>query len=140
MESAQPLPQILPHLRIKRAKRFVEQQDSGFSRQRSRQGDTLPLTAGKLDWVARLQALEPNQFQEFPHPLANFRLGCFPHPQPVADVLCHGHVAKESVMLEDETHLAVARGLIGDVFLLVQHVPRIGHLEAGNDAQESCFA
>ena len=43
-------------------------------------------------------------------------------------------------MLEDEANLAIARGVMGDVFFLVPHGPGIGHLQAGDDSEQGRFS
>src|SRR5262245_16585793 len=69
MESAKPLAKFLPDLRIKSAEGFIEQQDPGLSRQGPSQSDSLPLPPGELSWIASLQALKANQFQELANTL-----------------------------------------------------------------------
>ena len=48
VETPQPAPQLLPHLRIERAERLVEQQHLRLDRQGARERDALALAAGKL--------------------------------------------------------------------------------------------
>ena len=46
VQHAQPLPQLLAYLGVKRAERLIEQQHARLRRQRPRQGHALPLSAG----------------------------------------------------------------------------------------------
>ena len=43
-------------------------------------------------------------------------------------------------MLEHKTDLAIARGVMSNIFLLIQHASRIGHFKAGDDPQQGRFA
>ena len=75
VEFAQPAAQFLPHLRIKRAEGFVEQQHLGLHRQRPRQRDALPLAAGKLARVAIVEAFQLHQLEETVNPFGNLQFG-----------------------------------------------------------------
>ncbi len=44
--------QLAPELGIQRAERLVEQQHCGLEHERTRQGNSLLLTAGELTWFA----------------------------------------------------------------------------------------
>src|SRR3546814_5214140 len=52
VQLTQPTAQILPHLRIECAERFVEQQQLGIDSKRASQSDTLTLAPGKLRGIA----------------------------------------------------------------------------------------
>src|SRR5262249_53458303 len=55
---AQPATQVLAHLGVERAERFVEEQDARVDRERARKRDALLLAAGKLPRKAILHAGE----------------------------------------------------------------------------------
>ena len=54
----QPAAQFQADLRVQRAERLVQQQDAGLDRQGARQGDPLPLAAGKLGGIPVGQTLQ----------------------------------------------------------------------------------
>ena len=64
------------------------------------------------------------------------------HPQAEGDVLEDRHVPEEGVVLEDEAHLALARGHVRHVVAVEEHpaAARVGELEAGDDPQERRLA
>ena len=66
--------------------------------------------------------------------------GARPHPQAEGDVLEDRHVAEQRVVLEDEADAALAHVDIGGVFAVEQDRAGIGHLEAGDDAQQGRLA
>src|SRR5262245_5351510 len=140
VEAAQPAPQFLTNFCVKSAEGLVQQQYFGLSGQSAGQRNALPLPSGKLARIARLQSVEPNQSQQFVDTFTNFRFGNVAHPQAVADILCHRHVAKERVMLKHETNFALTRRLVRDVFIVIMHAARFSYLQSGYDAQERSFA
>src|SRR3546814_12205768 len=66
VQLTQPTAQILPHLRIECAERFVEQQQLGIDSKRASQSDTLTLAPGKLRGIAIGDLPELHQLQQFP--------------------------------------------------------------------------
>ena len=88
VQPAQPLPQLLPHLRVERAERLVEQQHLRLRGQRAGQRDALPLAAGELRRIARAEALEPDQLQQLvARARAISAFGDAAHAQAEADVV-----------------------------------------------------
>ncbi len=65
MQVAQPSAQVLPHPRIQRAERFIQQQDAWLNGQSARQSDALSLSARKLRRVVRRPPPQLNQIQQF---------------------------------------------------------------------------
>src|SRR6266446_1744774 len=63
-----------------------------------------------------------------------------PHPQPEGHVLEDGHVAEERVVLEDESHPAVAHVTGGGILSLEEDLAHVGTLEPGDDPQEARLA
>ena len=114
MQLAQPAAQFLPHLRIERAERFVEQQNFRLHRERAGQRDALALAAGKLRRKSFRQRFKLDEFQQFLHARANlfFRRARVlrADAQAEGDVLKNAHVPEQRVMLEGKTGLALARG------------------------------
>ena len=71
VQPPQPASQLLTHLRIQRAERFVQQQDARLNRQRAGQCDALPLPTRKLRGIALRQALQTNKLQQLLDARAN---------------------------------------------------------------------
>src|SRR6185436_6186681 len=66
------------------------------------------------------------------------RLG--PHAQAEGDVLEDRHVAEEGIVLEHEADPALANVGVGCVLAVEEDGARVGHLEAGDDAQQRRLA
>ena len=144
VQPPQPAAQLLAHLGVERAERLVQQQHLGFDRQRARQRDALPLAAGELVRVAVGQPVELHQLEQLEH-LAPDLLGGRPlraplHPQPEGDVLEHGHVPEQRVVLEHEADLPLAHVAVGGILAVEQHGAAVGHLEPGDHAQQRGLA
>src|SRR5262245_17524538 len=144
MHAAQPATQLLAHLGIERAERLIEQQQRRLDGERTRQRHALTLAAGELRWIAFVEPLELDQLQQPMHALGERRL-IWPctsrlHLEAESDVLEHGHVAEERVVLEDEADLALSRAQVGNILAAEADGPGIGEIEAGDDAQQRRFA
>ena len=63
-----------------------------------------------------------------------------PHAKAERDVLEHGHVAEERVVLEDETDAAFADLPVRRILAVEQHTPAVGRLEPCDDAQQRGLA
>ena len=74
MKLPQPAAQLHAHLRVQRAKGFVQQQHFRLHSQSPRQRHPLPLSAGKLRRIPVAESVELNQFQQLMHLVADF---CF---------------------------------------------------------------
>jgi hypothetical protein len=122
VQASQPPAQLLPHLRVERAERFVEEQDARLHGERARQRDALPLPAGELTRVSIPEVVELHQLQEILHARGDRRLwqALAPpaHTQAERHVLEHRHMAKERVVLEHEAHAAIARVLARGVLVV----------------------
>ena len=140
VQPAEPAAQLLSHFGVERAKRLIEQQHLGFHGKSARQGDALALTARKLGGKPVLQPAELDEIQKLPHTAADLGFGRAQvarlNAQPKGDVLEDGHVAKQSVMLENETDLSFAHVLFRGVFAIEKNAAAVGVLQAGDDAQE----
>ena len=140
MQPAQPAAQFLAHFGVERAERLIEQQHLRFHGKSTRQGDALALTARKLGGKPVLQPAELDEIQKLPHAAADLGFGWADvarlDAQPEGDVLKHGHVAEQSVVLEHETDLSFAHVLVRRVFAIEKDAAAVGILQAGDDAQE----
>ena len=140
VQAAEPAAQLLAHLGIERAERLVEQQHARLDRERARKRDALSLAAGELRGVTLGLPIELHEFQELVHAAANFGLGR-PLPsafdtQPEGDILEHGEVAEQRVVLEHEADLALTHVRVRGVLAIDDDLARIRKVEPGDDAQE----
>jgi hypothetical protein len=144
MEAPQPAAQFLAHLGIEGAKRLVEEQHARLDGQRAGQRNTLALTAGELRRKAVGNPVELHELEQLGHLGLDRRFGralaARLHAHAEGHVVEHGHVAKQRVMLEHETHLALAHMGIGGVGAVEQHLPAVGRLQTGDDAQQRRLA
>ena len=79
VQPAQPAAQLLAHLRIERAERFVEEQHLRFDRERARERHALTLTAGQLGGAAIRHEVQLHELQQLPDAAADLR---FIRPRP----------------------------------------------------------
>jgi hypothetical protein len=101
--------QLLADLGVQRAEGLIEQQHLRLVRQRARHGDALLLAAGELRGQALVHAFERHELQQFLATLAPVGGLHAAHPQRELDVVGHGHVAEQRVVLEHEADAALAR-------------------------------
>src|SRR5260221_576395 len=90
----------LAQLEIERSQRLVEQQHFRTQNERARKSDPLPLSAGKLARLARLQPHELDKLERLDAEATTLSSVPAPNHEPVANVLQHVHVREESVVLE----------------------------------------
>ena len=79
-------------VRVERGERLVEEQDLRVARERPRERDTLALAAGELMRPGALEVGDPEPLEVLVRRVL----------ARVLDVLPHGHVREEGVLLEDE--------------------------------------
>ena len=106
-EVAHQIEHLADHLRVKRARRLVEEHDLGCHGERAHNGDALLLPAGEhrgifVRLVGKADALEQRH---------GLRVGVRLRFEPQlhggeGDVLLHRHVREEVEMLKDHAHLA----------------------------------
>ncbi len=144
MQRAQPLPQLLAHLGIERAERFVEQQDARLDRQRAGKRNALSLAAGQLAGIAVGQPVELHQIQQLLDAGADRGLvladGARLYAQAKGDVFEHRHVAEQRVVLEHESDMALAGAVSQRILAVDPHLAGIGPVEACNDPQQRGLA
>ena len=113
-------PQLLANLRVERAERLVEQQHPRLMRERACERDALLLAARQLARQPFVVAVERDELQQLGAPLAPLRAAHAARAQRELDVVRHGHVAEQRVVLKDEADLALLRAEARDV-APVQH-------------------
>jgi hypothetical protein len=145
VQLAQPAAQLQTDLRVQRAERFVEQQDAGFDRQSACQRDPLALASGELRRITARQILQLDQSPAIRGPWRESALSTDAHfagrtLSPKGDVLEHGHVPEERVVLEDKADAAVAGIAMRSVFAIEENVAGVGEFQSGDDAQQRGLA
>ena len=130
VELAQPGAELVADLGVEGAEGLVEEQHLGPRRERPRQGDPLPLAAGELRRVAVGVAGELHQLQQLVDPGLDLGPGQLPHLQAEGDVLAHGHVAEQGVVLEDEADAPLLDRQVGGVLAGELDAAGVGRLQA----------
>jgi len=140
VEPAEPAAQLLAHPGVQGAEGLVEEQHLGPGGERPGQGHALPLAAGELVRVAPGQPLELHQREQLLHPRLHLGPGALADPERKGDVVPHGHVAEEGVVLEHQPHVPVAGAPAVDGRAAVADLAGVRGLEAREDAQERGLA
>ncbi len=120
---------LLAQLEVEGAQRLVEQEHAGAVHDGPGKRHPLTLPAGELARLALPEPGQPDHGQRLLHPPPPLLLRHALDLEPVLDVLAHGHVREERVVLEDGVHVAGVGGLAGDVHPAEQDPPRVGSLE-----------
>jgi hypothetical protein len=117
---------LLAELQVERAQRLVEEQHAGPVDERPGEGDPLPLAAGELRGLALVVALEADHPERVGDPPAAFLLRDLLDEEAVLDVLRHGHVREQRVVLEHGVDVAFERRLAADVLAMEEDPALVG--------------
>jgi len=128
----EPVPQLLADACVEGAEWFVEQEHLRARRERTGQGDALALAAGELVRVSVRERRQPDELEEFLHPLLLRVLVDLANRQAEGDVPPHGHVPKEGVVLEDEPEAPILHAGVRELFPGDDHASGVRLLEAGD--------
>ena len=131
---------LLAELEVQRAERLVQQQHVRFVHDGPGQRDALALAAGQLGRLAAAEPGQPDHLQGPVHLLPPLRLGHPAHPQPVLDVLRHGHVREQRVVLEHGVDVPGVRRHPGDVAAAELDPPGVRPLEPGDQPEQGGLA
>ncbi len=140
LQVAQPHPQLLAHLGIESAERFIEQQHLGLHRQRPRQRHPLPLAAGELKGIAARVALQLHQLQQLLHPVANPGRAPAAQAQAEGDVLPHRQMLEQGEVLEHKAHMPLLHREGGGIGAVEVHPTLVHRLQAGHHPQQGALA
>src|SRR4029077_3686543 len=136
VQSAQPAAQIAAHARIERTERLIEQQDRRLDCERARERDALALPAGELRGIALREIAELDEIEQLGDAALQLRASRpsppAPHAKAERDVLEHGEMTEQRIVLEYESDVALARGDLRDVASFEAHAAAIGKFEAGD--------
>ena len=116
MKSDQPLTQFLSYLRIHGAERLIEQQHTRPGSQGPGNRDPLALPSGKLMGISMFQCVQAHQLEQFSHALLDLHRFPFLDFEAERDILEHGQMLEECIVLKDESDVPVLNGEIVDPF------------------------
>jgi hypothetical protein len=140
VEAPEPVAQLLAHLGVERAERFVEQQHRGLDGEGTGQGHALALAARELRRLAVGELLEVHELEELHHAVVDLLARPMADLEPERHVAVDRQVLEGGVVLEDEADVAVLRREVGGVDALDRDRALVGVLEAGDDAQQRRLA
>ena len=100
----------------------------------------LALAAGELAGHPPAVALQLHQMEHLLHPGGDVPLGDLPNFQAVADVVRHGHVWEEGIVLEHGVHGPPVGLQVRNVRAVQDHLAAVRGLQARNDPQGGGFA
>src|SRR5881628_4145591 len=123
-------PKLLAELRVEVRKRLVEQQDLRLDDERARHRDALLLPAGELVRPAVTQTSKTDERERFVYAPGAIGTRDVRDLQPVSDVVAHGHVRKERVVLEDHRRTAAMHRQVVDATPPDLDIALVGIVEA----------
>ena len=131
---------ILAQLEVEGAERLIEQQHTRLAHQRTCDGDTLLLTAGKTGHIAVLKAAQADQLEHF----CGFALDICAvqlfDVQTECNILRYVQVREQRIALEYGVDLALIRRNIVQALAVEEYIAGIRLLKAADDAQCGRFA
>ena len=131
---------VLAQLEVERAERLVEQQHTRLAHQRTRDGDTLLLTAGKTGHIAVFKAAQTNQLEHF----CGFALDVCAvqlfDVQTECNILRNIQVREQRIALEHGVDLTLVGRNIVQALAVEEYIAGIRLLKAADDAQCGRFA
>ena len=136
----EPVAQFLADLGVDGGKRFIQEQDLGIRRQGPGKGHALALATGKLVGIALFHARQADEVDHFQYALAYLLFRPLLDFQAEGDVVVDGHIAEQSVVLEDEADAPLGSGNVVDPAAVDENVAAVGILQAGQHAQNRRLA
>ena len=143
-DAALNLPQLDLHFlaqpAVERAEGLVEQQHLGLGDQSAGQGNALLLAARQLARLALLEPRQPDQGQHVAHPPGDLARRRAAHREAEGDVVEHGHVGKQRVVLEHHADAATAHRDVLHRYPADGDFAAVGLDKAGDGAQQGGLA
>ena len=140
LESDQFVLHLLPQFKIQRPKRLVEQKHTRLVDDRSGNGDTLLLPAGKRVHRTLFVAAEIDQLQRIFDFIIDIILALFTDLEPESDIVSDIHMRKQRIFLEYGIDLPLVWGQMGDILPLKQHLTGIRRFKAAQNSECRCLA
>ena len=127
-------------LRVEVRERLVHQERSRFAHDRAAHRDALPLAAGERAGAAMEELLEPEHPRDVSDAALDLLLRGLPHLEPVGEVLGHGEVGVQSVVLEHHRDVTVTGSEPGDLAVADPDLAVADLLESGEHAKQRRLA
>ena len=135
---------LLPHghaqLGVQIGQGLVHEQDLRRDHERPGECNALLLAARELAREPLFEPVKAHAPDDIPDARIHLPVGNLADPEPVGDVLPDVEVGEERVVLEDHPRLAPVRGNVVHEPLAEVHLPLVGRVEAGDDAQQCRLA
>ena len=130
---------FFPQLIVQGAQGFVQKQYLGVVHQSPGDGHPLLLAAAHLLGLSVAKVLQLGQVQHLVDAFLLFFLGDLLHHQAKADVVLHGHVGEQGVMLEDHIDIAFIGCQFCYIFVIQINMTGTGSFQSGNHTQNGSF-
>ncbi len=127
-------------LRVEVRQRLVHQERGRLTNDRSAHGDTLTLAAGELTGLAVEVVLQLQDGSSLADPGVDLLFGDLGELEREADVVVHGHVRIQRVVLEDHGDVAILRLDLVDDLVADLHRAAADGLEPGDHPQRGGLA
>ena len=139
MQVVEPRSQLLADASVQSAERLVQEQHLRPRRERPCQRHALALAAGELIGVPVTEGSQADQLEQLVHPLALRPLVHTAHGQAERDVLAHGHVPEQRVVLEHEPEPPVLNACFCQLLAGHPHAAGVRLLKAGDHPQHGAL-
>ena len=140
VQTVEPMPKILAHLRVERAEGLIEQQHIGARGQRPCERHALALTARQLVRVSPGERRQLDQLQELLDPLVLHVLRLLANGEAERDVVGHRHVPEQCEVLEHEADPALLHALGGQLDVTHPDGAVVRRLQARDHPQDGALA
>ena len=144
LDAANLLPGLQPQPRVQIGQRLVQQQHPRQLHQRPGDGHALLLAAGKLARAALHQRADLHQRRGLVGPAEHFFFrgtrATLEVLQRKEDILAHGQVRIEGVVLKDHAHAAMLGGQAGHVVIAEENPARGGRFQSADQVQRGGLA
>src|SRR5512132_1497439 len=132
VELVEPASEVVTDLRVQRAERFVEEEHLGLGGKRTCERDALSLAARELTGIPLRERGHMDEVEELQHPGGSLGRILLPNAEAELNVLLHGHVSEQRVMLEHEPDATLLNGGPGLVLAGDRDPARIWAFETGD--------
>ena len=136
LDAADLVLHLAADLPVERRQRLVQEQDRRFDDQSARQRHALLLSARELADLAALQVTESDQRRVILDLLLNGLTVDLADLQTVGNVIKHGHVRDQRVVLEHHADVPLFDRNVRDILPADDHAAGIRVLQTGNDPQQ----
>ncbi len=126
---------LFAQLEIERSQRLVEQQHLRLIDECPRKRDALLLPTGELRRPPIFEPAQLHQIQHFPRMRGALAQIHPAHARPIRNVLQHGHVREQRIVLEHCVDVALVRRHGRHIAAVEQHLPFIRQIESRDESR-----